>query len=169
MKRLSDFVMKAEEVAIFVLLLGMVASSFAQVVFRLIIDHPLAWSEELSRYLFVWLSFVGGALAVAEGSHFKMDLLAALIKDQRKKIIINIIVSVLILIFSVVLIIYGAKLVAMVRTQKSPALRISMSIPYLALPLNGLLSTFHVICALADDIKQLRNPTKIVPVKVEDN
>ena len=57
----------------------------------------------------------------------------------------------------------------MVRTQKSPALRISMSIPYLALPLNGLLSTFHVICALADDIKQLRNPAKIVPVKVEDN
>ena len=92
--------MKAEEIAIFILLLGMVASSFAQVVFRLVLDHPLAWSEELSRYLFVWLSFVGGALAVAEGSHFKMDLLAALIKDQRKKIIIDIIVSIAILIFS---------------------------------------------------------------------
>ena len=70
MKKLSDFVMKAEEIAIFILLLGMVASSFAQVGFRLVLDHPLAWSEELSRYLFVWLSFVGGALAVAEGSHF---------------------------------------------------------------------------------------------------
>ena len=157
MKKLSDFVMKAEEIAIFILLLGMVASSFAQVVFRLVLDHPLAWSEELSRYLFVWLSFVGGALAVAEGSHFKMDLLAALIKDQRKKIIIDIIVSIAILIFSLVLIIYGAKLVTMVQTQKSPALRVSMSIPYLALPLNGVLSSFHVICSIVEDIKRFRN------------
>ena len=138
------------------LMLGMVTSSFLQVVFRLVLKQPLSWSEELSRYLFVWLTFIGGALMVSESGHFKMDLITAFLKGRWIQII-NIIVNIALAIFSIVLIVYGAKLVKMVYTQKSPALGISMSIPYFVLPLNGVLSIVHIISNITDDLKILFN------------
>jgi len=147
--------MKAEIALLIVLLLGMVATCFAQVIFRLVLGHPLAWSEELARYLFVWLTFIGGSVAIAESAHFKMDLLAFAFKE-RGKAILQLIVSICLLSFSIVLIIYGLPLVKMVSSQKSPALRISMSIPYFALPINGFLSSFHCVENIIDDIKRLK-------------
>ena len=137
---------------IVVLMLGMVCSSFLQVVFRLVLKQPLAWTEELSRYLFVWLTFIGGALIVSESGHFKMDLLTVLL-NKRWSQVLNILVSIALIIFSIVLMIYGFKLMKMVYTQKSPALRITMSIPYLVLPLNGILSLIHLFENIVKDLK----------------
>ncbi|MGE4453874.1 MAG: TRAP transporter small permease [Sphaerochaeta sp.] len=154
MKRATEIIRKTEYVFIIVLLLGMVCSSFIQVVFRLVLKQPLAWTEELSRYLFVWLTFIGGALVVSESGHFKMDILTVLIKGRWVQIV-NIIVNIALVVFSIVLVIYGIKLVHMVYTQKSPALGITMSIPYFVLPLNGVLSIIHLIENTIADLKIL--------------
>jgi TRAP-type C4-dicarboxylate transport system permease small subunit len=58
--------------ALMLLLIVLVVT--AQIVWRYIFNNSLSWSEELSRYLFAWLIFVGGALAIKEGSHIKVDL-----------------------------------------------------------------------------------------------
>src|SRR5262249_21495399 len=50
------------------------AEAFAQVFTRYVLDNPLIWSEEVARYLFVWVSMIGGALAVREAKHFGLDL-----------------------------------------------------------------------------------------------
>lgn len=155
-KKATEIIRKTELIMITCLMLGMVTSSFLQVVFRLVLKQPLSWSEELSRYLFVWLTFIGGALMVSESGHFKMDLITAFLKGRWIQII-NIIVNIALAIFSIVLIVYGAKLVKMVYTQKSPALGISMSIPYFVLPLNGVLSIVHIISNITDDLKILFN------------
>ena len=47
----------------------------AQVVWRYAFNNSLVWTEELSRYLFVWMTFVGAALAVKESSHIRVSLL----------------------------------------------------------------------------------------------
>lgn len=151
MKKFCDGLRRVEGIALIVLLAGMCTSSFMQVLFRLVIKHPLNWTEELSRYLFVWLSFVGGALCVSESSHFKMDLLSLKL-SQKGKAIIDIIVSICLFAFSVVLTIYGSKLMVMNKTQMSPALRLPMSIPYAALPVNGLLCCIHLIENISRDI-----------------
>lgn len=161
MKKATEIIKKTELVFIIILLLGMVCSSFLQVVFRLVLKQPLAWTEELSRYLFVWLTFIGGALIVSERSHFKMDILTVLIKGRWVQIV-NIIVQIALVIFSIVLVIYGTKLVRMVYTQKSPALGITMSIPYFVLPLNGVLSIIHLIENTIDDLRILVSKQKEV-------
>ena len=46
-----------------------------QVVFRFFIHYSIAWSEELSRFLGVWLVFFGATLAVKEESHLGIDFL----------------------------------------------------------------------------------------------
>lgn len=156
MKRAAEIIKKTELVLIIVLLLGMVCSSFLQVVFRLVLKQPLSWTEELSRYLFVWMTFIGGALVVSESGHFKMDILTVLIKGRWVQVV-NIIVNIALVIFSIVLVVYGFKLVQMVYSQKTPALGITMSIPYFVLPLNGVLSIIHLIENTIVDIKVLLN------------
>jgi TRAP-type C4-dicarboxylate transport system permease small subunit len=102
------------------------------------------------------MTFIGGALVVSESGHFKMDILTVLIKGRWVQVV-NIIVNVALVIFSVVLVVYGFKLVHMVYSQKTPALGITMSIPYFVLPLNGVLSIIHLIENTIDDVKILLN------------
>ena len=71
----DDCIAKIEAGAIIVLVLSLTAVTFAQVVTRYVLNDPLIWSEELARYLFVWVSMIGAALAVRNGGHFGLDLL----------------------------------------------------------------------------------------------
>jgi C4-dicarboxylate transporter DctQ subunit len=52
-----------------------VAMAFVQVVLRFVFNNPQAWAEEVGRYLFVWLAFLGAALAVAHDIHIRVDVL----------------------------------------------------------------------------------------------
>jgi TRAP-type transport system small permease protein len=64
---------KAVEAVLAALLLGMVLMVFGNVVLRYVFNSGLDVSEELSRYFFVWLTFVGAIIAMHEGSHLGMD------------------------------------------------------------------------------------------------
>ena len=64
-----------EAAAIVVLVCVLTAITFAQVAARYVLGDPLIWSEEAARYLFVWVSMIGAALAIREGGHFGLDLL----------------------------------------------------------------------------------------------
>jgi TRAP-type C4-dicarboxylate transport system permease small subunit len=58
------------------LLFGVIIiTMFTQVVFRYLLNQSLYWSEEIVRYLFVWLVFLGGAAVIRDGSHIGIDIL----------------------------------------------------------------------------------------------
>ena len=69
---------KIELLVIYITFGGMIFAAFAQVIFRLILKSPLAWSEEVCRYCFVWLVFLGGGWAVSGDAHFRVDFMIAL-------------------------------------------------------------------------------------------
>src|SRR4051794_41641624 len=73
--KLDGMVAGLEAAAIVVLVFLLTAVTFAQVVTRYLLGDPLIWSEEAARYLFVWVSMIGAALALREGGHFGLDLL----------------------------------------------------------------------------------------------
>ncbi|MBM6581199.1 TRAP transporter small permease [Microvirga sp. BT689] len=62
-----------------ILVAATVGLSFVQVVLRYIFNNPQAWSEEVGRYLFVWITFLGSAVAFARDSHIKVDAIPALL------------------------------------------------------------------------------------------
>lgn len=55
------------------LLSGIVGLAFLQVVLRYFFGNPLSWGEELGRYMFVWITFAGAAVAFARDSHIRVD------------------------------------------------------------------------------------------------
>jgi TRAP-type transport system small permease protein len=66
---------RALEVGTALLLAVMAAIVAAEVFCRYILNASLAWSEELSRYLFIWVSFLGAVIALVRGTHIGVDSL----------------------------------------------------------------------------------------------
>jgi TRAP-type C4-dicarboxylate transport system permease small subunit len=56
---------------------------FGQVVCRYVLHSPLSWSEELARYLFIWLTFCGASVAFYEGTHIKVSYFVERVKNPR--------------------------------------------------------------------------------------
>ena len=68
-----DRVFKGIEAVLAALLLGMVLMVFGNVVLRYAFDSGIQVSEELSRFFFVWLTFIGAIVAMRDGTHLGMD------------------------------------------------------------------------------------------------
>ena len=119
MKRLTSAIGKVIEVSIVLLLAGMVAMIFLNVVLRYGFNSGLVISEEMSRYLFVWLTFIGAVLAFSENAHLGVETLVRLF-GRRGRIICMFLTNLLIL-FCVVILFWGTWLQAPINaTMRSP-------------------------------------------------
>jgi TRAP-type C4-dicarboxylate transport system permease small subunit len=122
----------------------MTAVTFAQVFFRFVIVHSLPWSEEFSRYALVWASFLGGSIALKRGLHIGVEAFIANLSKEKKRLI-YLITLVIILIFLAVVTIKGFQMASFNMKQSSPAMRIPMGFPYLAIPVGSLLMMVHLL------------------------
>ena len=75
MKKVDEFVYKAICWACSGLMFSMMLLICAQVFYRYVLTAPLPWSEELGRYIFIWMSFLGIAAAYYKGRHMAFDLI----------------------------------------------------------------------------------------------
>lgn len=101
--------------------------------------NQAGWTEELARYLLIWISLLGAAYAVANRSHIAISLLPDSLEGA-KRLRLNRVIDVLILIFVVaVLIIGGSYYVWLTFSlgQRAPSLDIPVGVVYLAVPLSG--------------------------------
>jgi len=94
------------------------------------------WVEETSRFLFIWISFLGAALAVERMVHIRIDFFAHLF-PPRARLALEILVYLAMVVFAVVMTYEGA-VVALRAGDRSPVLLIPMSYAYLALPVSGV-------------------------------
>ncbi|WP_227935210.1 TRAP transporter small permease [Alkalihalobacillus deserti] len=111
---------------------------FVQVFMRYILDSSLVWSEELARYAFIWLIYIGVSFGVKKQAHIKVDAFALLFK-RKGQLVLGICANLTFLIFAVLLAYYSFEVVANV-TRSSPAMNIPMQWVYAA-PMVGLLLT----------------------------
>lgn len=77
---------KLLEVLLVLLLAAMVVMVFGNVVLRYGINSGIMVSEELSRWAFVWMSFLGAIIAVKEGGHLGTDMLISRLGTTGKKV-----------------------------------------------------------------------------------
>jgi TRAP-type C4-dicarboxylate transport system permease small subunit len=92
----------------------------------------------------VWASLLGSAVAVKRGQHIAVTLFLERFPPALRWILqITALISVAVIL--AVILWGGIQLVAITRAQISPALRVSMSIPYLAVPVGAALMLLHTI------------------------
>ena len=100
----------------------------------LVFSMPMSWTEELSRFLFVWGSFLGGAIAIRRHSHFGVDLLLKRFKPQLRLWILTT-NAILVGAFLLTLLYFGLLQVLRTAHQLSPAMRVPMGYVYFIMPL----------------------------------
>lgn len=83
---MTDRLFKAVEFVLAALLLGMVLMVFGNVVLRYAFNSGITVSEELSRFFFVWLTFIGAIVAMRDGSHLGMDAFVAKLPRRGKMV-----------------------------------------------------------------------------------
>ena len=133
------------------LLAGAVIATLTQVFFRYVLNASLSWPEELARWAFVWLVFLGMAMVVHRKSHIAIELLARFLPPRALALRL-LVINGFIAATSVMLVVHGLDLVGR-STYVSPALGWPFTYLYLAVPAGGALSFFflarHTIPGLA--------------------
>lgn len=145
----------AENLFLIIALITIVCSITIQVVCRYILKIPSPWCEELARYLFISLTFIGAARAFATMEHIGIDLVDTIAekksKNPHKTIALfnkfSIIITFLfIIIFSYLYFDY-LKSIAM-HPQVSASMHLNMLIPMSSILIGSILMAYHIICRL---------------------
>lgn len=111
---------------------------------RYAVGNQAGWTEELARYLLIWISLLGAAYAVASRSHIAISLLPDSLEGSRK-LLVNRIIDLLVLFFAVVVLIIGGSYyvwLTFTLGQRAPSLDLPIGIVYLVVPLSGLFIAF---------------------------
>jgi len=118
----------------------MTAIVFLQVIMRYVFANSLSWSEELARFIFLWLSWIGASYAVKTRDHFRVEMFADMVKGKNR-IIFEYVILIIWFVFSLLLVWYGTKLLIFLSDtgQVSAAMDIPMTWPYAAVPVGCLL------------------------------
>ncbi|MBL4916738.1 TRAP transporter small permease subunit [Szabonella alba] len=122
-----------------VAILVMVFSIFGQVFYRVALDSFLGWAEEVARFSFVWLVFIGSVSAFWGRNHLGIDFLPELL-GPRGRVILDTVICAIVLVFCIVLARYGYTLTLRTMTQTAPATGIVMGYVYMAMPLGAALT-----------------------------
>lgn len=132
----------------------LILSCVLQVFTRFILNNSLSWTEELSRYSFIWANFLGGIFCTKKGLHAVVTIITDYLNKKWKNIL-NIVVNVVVALISILIIIYGVKVTYTVRGQLSPALRISMSYVYAAAPFSSLFVLYYSTRNIIENYKNI--------------
>lgn len=74
-KKVNDSLLGIETFLLALITILLVAAIFIEVVCRYFLFISAAWAEELTRYLFIWLTYIGSAYAICDNSHTEIDVL----------------------------------------------------------------------------------------------
>ena len=144
----------------FTAMLFMLALIFTQVVTRYCFGYTAAWSEELARFLFVWVVFLGSALIMGESGHLAVEFVPLHYKGRPFGKVLEIIINLSSYAFILLLLVQGAKMTKIMTFQMSPGLDLSMSYVYFVIPLSCALMLLYVIRDTARIIKGMYTPPK---------
>jgi TRAP-type C4-dicarboxylate transport system permease small subunit len=130
-----------------ILIFAMMVVTFSQVLARYAFQHSLSWSEEVGRFIFVWIAFLGMAACFKSAAHVALDLLVKYLTGFHRKTL-EIVNGILIMVLSSAIFVSGISLFLLGMRQNSPALNIPMQWVYIVVPVSGLILLYFSIRVL---------------------
>lgn len=150
-----DFVLKW---ILVVIMAAMTINVLWQVFSRFLLQSPSSFTEELARYMLIWLGILGAAYVAGQKMHLAIDLLPTKLTGKSKAIL-DIFINLSIFVFALtVLVIGGIRLViiTLMLNQISAAMQVPLGYIYLVLPLSGLLMMFYSLFFITKQINLLK-------------
>ena len=147
MERTSDMINRCTEVAVFIIISAMAVDVLIEVVFRYVLLFPLFWTEEFARYCLVWSSLLAAAIALKRGQHIAVTFVAERF-PKRIRAMACLAGDIFVATMLTVILWGGIYLVILTRHQLSPAMRLPMSLPYMAIPAGSAVMLLHVLSSI---------------------
>jgi TRAP-type C4-dicarboxylate transport system permease small subunit len=135
----------------------LIATVFYQVLGRYLFNAPPSWSEELARFLQVWIALLASALCVQQGMHLGVDYLLHAVAP-RGRAGLEVLVHVLVSGFLLLLLVQGIRILDVAAVQSSPAMGINMWYAYLAVPVGAALMLLESVLKLGEAVGALWRP-----------
>lgn len=120
------------------LMIVMSSVMLLQILSRYLFNLPLTWPEELCRFLFIWILFLGTAMAFRYKAHLGMDFATTKLPLNLQHIVQRL-VEVLILAFLILIICIAPEVLSITQFQRSPVIHVSMNYIYLSFPVASVL------------------------------
>ena len=133
----------------------MVINVLWQVFTRYVTGNPSSFTDELARYLMIWIGILGAAYVSGRNLHVAIDILP-LRQNEKTQKKLKIIVTILVILFVLfAFVIGGVRLVyiSYVLGQQSPALQVPLALVYIIIPISGLLIMYYKI----SDLKNMKS------------
>ena len=147
MKKIRTTVDKIVERLLIAILGIMVLNVLWQVFTRFFTDTPSSFTDELARYLMIWLGILGAAYVAGKNEHVAIDFFAKKFSEKRQ-LFLTIFISIAVLSFAFFGMVVGGSRLVYITTkleQFSPSLKIPLAVVYGVIPLSGILIIFYKI------------------------
>ncbi|MDD5765180.1 MAG: TRAP transporter small permease [Candidatus Marinimicrobia bacterium] len=158
MFKIEKYLNKVLEITLIVLMAASVVNVLWQVLTRFIMKNPSSYTEELARYLLIWVGLLGAGYAYGKKMHLAIDIVLLKLTGVWRQIV-EIVIQVAVFCFaSFVMVIGGVRLVSITLTlnQISAALRVPLGYVYSVLPLSGLIIMYFCVIFIRDSIRIIR-------------
>lgn len=142
--KLTKIINKCVDIATILLIATLIIVVTAQIVWRYFLKDPLLWTDEFSRYTFIWLSYLSAAIVFREHNHISIDILYAALPSKAQKVIdkLN---SILYLAFFIFVLSVAREIIPVVMKQITPTLGMKMGYVYLAFPVSVIVMIINLI------------------------
>ncbi len=127
-----------------------------QVFTRFILRDPSSFTEELARFLLIWIGLLGAAYALRTKAHLGIDILLQRSVGTQKKVVEVVVYGFIILFAFFIMILGGYRLVyiTLKLNQLSAAMGIKMGYIYLVLPISGVLMIYYSIVFIMEALAE---------------
>ena len=126
------------------LMAAMAVLVFVNVVSRYAFNYSIIWVEELTRYMMVWVGFVGSGLVLRYGAHIAVDVFQDLLPTRAAQALRAVVVVVLAVAFAAMAWL-GLQYVRFAWDQETPVLNWNFGLVYLAIPIGSALMLAHLL------------------------
>ncbi|WP_337997707.1 TRAP transporter small permease [Oleispirillum naphthae] len=134
--------------AVVLLFAAMTTIILMQVFFRYVLENSLSWSEELARYMFIWLTFLGASIAMREKAHIKVSEIVGLVKNKKLNAILRLAACVAGIVFLYILTTNSLVVAQRVFSlgQVSPTMEfLPIGVTYFAIPIGCLFMILNLV------------------------
>lgn len=146
MKKIIGFTVKLQSVFGTLLLLGLLVSVSLQVISRFIIKAPIQWTEEGSRFLFLWVALMGASISVQKRKHFLISIYdVKKIKNRAVRLFFELVPECIVLAFCIFMAYYGWLYFVSGFSRRGIEVPLQMSWVYAAIPVSGVTMALYTL------------------------